>query len=107
MALEVVNHIADLIATNPSGADPKSQGDDHLRNIKKALITDFAGFTGAILVTGTDGGAANAYTVNPAISVPAYSNRMGSYFHPRQRIPGQQHWKFLGWHKSHQEHFGR
>lgn len=38
MALETVNYVDDLVSTNPIGAtDPKSEGDDHLRNIKKAL----------------------------------------------------------------------
>jgi len=42
MALESVDHIDDLVITNPvGGSDPKSEGDDHIRNIKKALKADF------------------------------------------------------------------
>jgi hypothetical protein len=42
MGLEAATHINQLVSTNPIGAaDPKSQGDDHLRLIKGALVTDF------------------------------------------------------------------
>jgi hypothetical protein len=37
MGLETGNYISDLVATNPPGTDPKSQGDDHLRLIKDVL----------------------------------------------------------------------
>lgn len=38
MALETpVVYIEDLVATNPVGGDPKSEGDNHLRNIKVAV----------------------------------------------------------------------
>jgi len=38
MGLETgVNHLADLVATNPLGTDSRSEGDDHVRNIKRAL----------------------------------------------------------------------
>lgn len=40
MALETVAHISDLVATNPTSGDPVSQGDDHIRNIKTALLAD-------------------------------------------------------------------
>ena len=49
MGLEVVAHIVDLVPTNPVGAvDPKSQGDDHIRNIKLALKTDLHNITGVV-----------------------------------------------------------
>jgi len=52
MGLEAVTHISDLVITNPVGAtDPKSQGDDHIRNIKKALKTDFPNITGPVTST--------------------------------------------------------
>jgi len=42
MGLESGSFIATLVATNPVGAtDPKSQGDDHIRLIKKALQNSF------------------------------------------------------------------
>lgn len=82
MGLETVVNIADLVKTNPGGGDPKSQGDDHIRNLKIALLNDFAGFTGAVLVTGTDGGAVNAYTLTPANPVVTYGTKMIAVFAP-------------------------
>ena len=82
MGLETVVNIGDLVATNPLGSDPKSLGDNHIRNIKTALLNDFAGFTGAVCVTGTDGGATNAYTLTPATPLPAYGTKMVAVFAP-------------------------
>lgn len=82
MALETAVYLADLVPANPGAGDPKSAGDDHLRAIKTALRNSFAGFTGAALVTGTDGGAANAYTLTPITPLPAYGNRMLAIFAP-------------------------
>jgi hypothetical protein len=83
MALESVTNIADLVRTNPTGADPKSAGDDHLRNIKTALLNDIVGYAGAVTVSGTDGGAVNAYTVTPAYgTLVAYGTRMLTVFSP-------------------------
>lgn len=41
MALESATYINQLVASNPSGADPKGQGDDHLRLIKSVLKSTF------------------------------------------------------------------
>jgi hypothetical protein len=82
MGLETVVHIADLVKTNPGGTDPKSQGDDHIRNLKTSLLNDFAGFTGAVIVTGVDGGAADVYTLTPANALVAYSSKMLIEFTP-------------------------
>lgn len=47
MALESATYIPELTITNPVGAtDPKSQGDDHLRLIKKTLSNTFGAFVG-------------------------------------------------------------
>lgn len=54
MALETGNYISDLVITNPTAADPKSQGDDHLRLIKSAIKNTFAAITGAIVATHTE-----------------------------------------------------
>lgn len=65
MALEAGNHISDLVQANPAGIDPRSQGDDHLRLIKKVLQTTFPNanhafrFPATRLVT-------TGYTVLPA-----------------------------------------
>jgi hypothetical protein len=82
MALETGSYISDLVATNPPGSDPKAQGDDHLRLIKSVVKNCFAGFAGSIIVTGTDGGAVNAYTVTSTPAVPAYVARMIVLFSP-------------------------
>lgn len=83
MALETaVTHIADLNKLWPVGSDPKSSMDEHLRNLKTALLNDFPGYAGTVAVTGTDGGAANAYTLTPSNALPGYSNRMIAVFAP-------------------------
>jgi len=47
MGLETVTYLPELTQTNPIGAsDPKSEGDDHIRLIKKALLNTFGAFTG-------------------------------------------------------------
>lgn len=53
MTIESVTYITDLDKTYPTGSDAKSEGDDHIRNIKKALENSFSGFTGAA-VTSTE-----------------------------------------------------
>lgn len=44
--LETVTHIQDLNAAWPLGSDLASTSDDHMRNIKSALKTDFPNFNG-------------------------------------------------------------
>lgn len=88
MSLETGSYISNLVAANPPGTDPKSQGDDHLRLIKNALLNCFAGYAGAILITGADGGAANAYTVTPTTALLAYSSRMILVFSPTVQNTG-------------------
>ena len=51
MALETGTYISDLVVTNPTAADAKSQGDDHLRLIKSAIKNTFTAITGAITAT--------------------------------------------------------
>lgn len=82
MALETGSYINDLVVTNPTSTDPKSQGDDHIRLQKTAIKDCFAGFTGGIMCTGTDGGAADAYTVTPAHALPGYVSRLTVIFSP-------------------------
>lgn len=88
MSLETAVNIADLVKTNPGSGDPKSQGDDHIRGLKTVLQNAFAGFTGAVIVTGTDGGAADAYTLTPSNALPAYGNRMVAIFAPTANNTG-------------------
>lgn len=49
MGLEAVSYIPDLVATNPLVSDSVSQGDDHIRNIKTALLNTFTNFAGAAM----------------------------------------------------------
>ena len=53
MGLETGSYISDLVATNPTSADPKSQGDDHIRLLKSVLKTTFPALTGAVTVSQT------------------------------------------------------
>jgi len=51
MSLEAyTGKISDLVDTNPTGSDPRSQGDDHLRGIKYTLKQSFPKATGPLLV---------------------------------------------------------
>jgi hypothetical protein len=54
MALESTTYINGLVATNPAGTDPKSQGDDHIRMVKSAVKTTFPNITGAVTPTHTE-----------------------------------------------------
>lgn len=78
MALETANYVGGLVATNPGAADPKSQGDDHLRLLKAVLLNTFAGFSGMVIVTGTEaqGATASDYTVTVAPAPDAYTASM-------------------------------
>ena len=51
MALEMANTINQLVESNPLGTDNKSQGDDHIRLIKKTLRNTFPNITGPITVS--------------------------------------------------------
>src|SRR5574343_28330 len=54
MGLENPTYISDLVDTNPTSGDPKSQGDDHLRGIKHAVKTTFPNVAGAVTPTHTE-----------------------------------------------------
>lgn len=54
MGLESATYIGDLITTNPTSADFRSQGDDHLRLLKTVLKNSFPGLTaGPLIPSGT------------------------------------------------------
>ena len=73
MALETGNYINDLVITNPTSSDPKSQGDDHFQLIKKVLKECLNGFTGGILLTATDTGTAAAHVLTPTTALVGYT----------------------------------
>ncbi len=54
MALETATYINGLVATNPVSGDQKSQGDDHLRLIKSAILATWPSVTGAVTPTHTE-----------------------------------------------------
>lgn len=53
MALETGTYISDLVITNPTSTDPKSEGDNHLRMIKSTVKATFPNVTGAVTKTHT------------------------------------------------------
>lgn len=54
MALETGTYISDLVVTNPTASDAKSNGDDHLRLLKSTIKTTFPNVTGAMTATHTE-----------------------------------------------------
>ena len=51
MALESTTYIDGLVITNPTGTDPRSQGDDHIRLVKSTLRSTFPNVAGAMTAT--------------------------------------------------------
>lgn len=51
MALESATYVNGLVITNPDPFDTKSQGDDHMRLIKRVLKNTFPNITGPITVS--------------------------------------------------------
>lgn len=54
MGLETGTYINSLVPSNPTGGDPKAQGDDHIRLIKSTLKNTFPNVNGAVTVTDED-----------------------------------------------------
>lgn len=54
MGLETGTYISDLVNTNPTSSDPKSQGDDHLRLLKSTVKATFPNVSGAVTPTHTE-----------------------------------------------------
>jgi hypothetical protein len=54
MALETGTYISDLVSTNPTSTDPKSQGDDHIRLVKSTVKATFPNISGAVTPTHTE-----------------------------------------------------
>lgn len=51
MALESATYPNQLVETNPTGADPKGAGDDHIRMLKRVIKATFPNLTGAVTMT--------------------------------------------------------
>ena len=62
MALESTTYIDGLVATNPTGTDPRSQGDDHIRLVKSAVAATFPNIAGAMTATHTELNKIDGYT---------------------------------------------
>jgi len=69
MAVETVNYIADLNQTYPAGTEARAEGDDHLRNLKKALQQTFPGRTRP----------ENAYVLLSGASVDFLASHLGAF----------------------------
>jgi hypothetical protein len=54
MALETGTYISDLVVTNPTSTDPKSQGDDQIRLVKSVLKNTYPNVSGAVTPTHTE-----------------------------------------------------
>ena len=54
MALETGTYISDLVVTNPTATDLKSQGDDHLRLVKSTIKNTFPNVTGVVTPSHTE-----------------------------------------------------
>jgi hypothetical protein len=62
MALESTTYIDGLVTTNPTGTDPRSQGDDHLRMLKSSIRATFPNVAGAMTATHTELNLIDGYT---------------------------------------------
>jgi hypothetical protein len=62
MALESTTYINGLVATNPTGTDARSQGDDHIRMVKSSVKATFPNLTGAVTATHTELNLIDGYT---------------------------------------------
>ena len=81
MPLTNADYINQLDPTSPQGSDPKSQGDDYLRNIQKAVKQSFPNVGGAVTATHTelnivDGLTATTTELNKLDGVTASTNRL-------------------------------
>ena len=72
MGLETATYISELVAANPPGTDPISQGDDHIRMIKDVLKTNFSGVNGS----GTTAVTSSAAELNILDGVTATSTEL-------------------------------
>ena len=62
MALESTTYIDGLVTTNPTGTDPRSQGDDHIRLVKSTIRSTFPNVSGAMTATHTELNTIDGYT---------------------------------------------
>lgn len=53
MTIESASYVSQLNSAYPAVGDPKSEGDDHLRLIKSAVVATFPNVAGAVTATHT------------------------------------------------------
>ena len=82
MALETGSYINDLVITNPTSSDAKSQGDDHLRLLKTVIKECLNGFPGGILLTATETGTAAAHVLTPTTALVGYTTGLMLLYRP-------------------------
>ena len=75
MGLESFTYITSLNASNPVTGDNKTEGDDHIRGLKTALLNSFPAITGAVTPTHTQ---LNALIASPTMSGPITSGATNS-----------------------------
>ena len=51
-----------MVTTNPTGTDPRSQGDDHIRLVKSTIRSTFPNVSGAMTATHTELNLIDGYT---------------------------------------------
>ena len=73
MALETGTYISDLVVTNPTATDLKSQGDDHLRLVKSTIKNTFPNVTGVVTPSHTELGYVTGVTsaIQAQLNAPA------------------------------------
>lgn len=76
MGLESVTYINDFVTTNPVAGDPRSEGDDHIRNIKSALAATFPGIAFPVAFQAVTTGTADAYVITLSPAPAAYVDGM-------------------------------
>ena len=64
MTVESVTYINDLDVNNPSGGDSISEGDDHIRNIKKSIKNTFPNVNEPVTVTAEEINKIGDFTKN-------------------------------------------
>lgn len=93
MPLETsVSSIADLNPLWPTAADPKSDGDDHIRYLKSVLKITFPLFTGAMLIP-HDQVASKDYVNQTAFTTALPAQPGGTTLYEMTSLAGSAGWR--------------
>lgn len=80
MGLETVTYISDLNPLWPLGSDPKSNGDNHVRNLKTGLLNTFSAITGAVTATHVEINYLSGVTSNVQVQLNGKANTASPTF---------------------------